>query len=234
MSLSGSLPLNLVVADKLEPATGVILNDVVVLNPADARRLLGLAEDQATDLAVEVFHEAEARSLAPELARAFPWPVSVYTRDQARGTYAAALARRGSLVAIAGLPALLGLALLTAATVRRQLGSRGDVGLLKALGWTTGDILYCQVLQALVVGLPAVAGGALTASALVFWPAIEWPGRLFLGWESMPPALHLDTGGAGGVLAELAALVFLPYLAAVLWPALNGAAADPLDLIDKR
>jgi hypothetical protein len=234
VSLHGSAQLTLAVAGSLGPETGAVLNDVVILNPADARRLLGLEEGQATDLAVDVFHEAEAQAIVGDLAHAFPWPVAVVTRKQAGGAYASSLARRGSLAAVAGLPALLGLALLTAATVRRQIGCRSDVGLFKALGWTTGDVLRHQILQALVVGFPAVAGGALVAYALVFWPGVEWPGRLFLGWDSAPPKLYLDTGGAGVVLAELAALVVLPYLTAVLWPALNSAAADPVDLLEKR
>jgi len=232
VTLHGSVALTLAVAGILDKETGVILNDVAILHPTDARRLLGLGENEATDLAIEVFHEGEAHAILSELAGAFPWPVAVSTRKQAQGAYTAAFARRGSLVALAGLPALLGLGLLTAATVRSQAGRSSDVGLLKALGWTTEDILYQHVLQALVVGLPAAAAGAVVAYGLVLWPGVEWPGRFFLGWESSPPALYLDPGGAGVVLVELVALVLLPYLTAVLWPAFKSAAADPVDLID--
>jgi len=232
VTLHGSMALTLAVAGILDKETGVILNDAAILHPVDARRLLGLGENEATDLAIEVFHESEAQAILPELARAFPWPVAISTRKQAQGAYTAAFARRGSLVALAGMPALLGLALLTAATVRSQTGRNSDVGLLKALGWTTEDILYQQILQALVVGLPAAATGAALAYGLILWPGVEWPGRFFLGWESSPPTLYLDPGGAGVVLVELVALVLLPYMTAVLWPAFKSAAADPVDLIE--
>jgi hypothetical protein len=232
LTLQGAVGLTLAVAGMLDGETGVILNDAVILHPADARRLLGLGENEATDLAIEVFHEGEAQAILPELAGAFPWPVAVSTRKQAQGAYTAGFARRGSLAAMAGLPALLGLALLTAATVRSQSGRAADVGLLKALGWTTEDIFYQQILQALVVGLPAAAAGAVLAYGLILWPGVEWPGRFFFGWESRPPALHLDPGGAGIVLVELAALVLIPYMTAVLWPAFKSAAADPVDLIE--
>ncbi len=232
VTLHGTVALTLAVAGILDKETGVILNDAAILHPVDARRLLGLGENEATDLAIEVFHESEAQAILPELARAFPWPVAISTRKQAQGAYTAAFARRGSLVALAGMPALLGLALLTAATVRSQTGKNSDVGLLKALGWTTEDILYQQILQALVVGLPAAATGAALAYGLILWPGVEWPGRFFLGWESSPPSLYLDPGGAGVVLVELVALVLLPYMTAVLWPAFKSAAADPVDLIE--
>lgn len=232
VTLQGLVVLTLAVAGILDGETGVILNDVVILHPADARQLLGLGENEATDLAIEVFHEGEAEAILPELARAFPWPVAVSTRKQTQGAYTAGFARRGSLAAMAALPAMLGLALLTAATVRSQTGRAGDVGLLKALGWTTQDILAQQLLQALVVGLPAAAAGAGLAYGLILWPGVEWPGRFFFGWESTPPALHLDPSGAGMVLVELAVLILMPYLTAVLWPAFKSAAADPVDLLE--
>ncbi len=187
VTLQGAVGLTLAVAGMLDGETGVILNDAVILHPADARRLLGLGENEATDLAIEVFHEGEAQAILPELAGAFPWPVAVSTRKQAQGAYTAGFARRGSLAAMAG---------------------------------------------ALVVGLPAAAAGAVLAYGLILWPGVEWPGRFFFGWESRPPALHLDPGGAGIVLVELAALVLIPYMTAVLWPAFKSAAADPVDLIE--
>jgi ABC-type lipoprotein release transport system permease subunit len=46
--------------------------------------------------------------------------------------------------------------------------------------------------------------------------------------------LHLDATGASWVLIEIAVLVFLPYLAATLWPAIKAATTDPQDLLEKE
>jgi hypothetical protein len=216
---------------RLPAETALLAQDVVLLHPADARRLLGLAPGEAVDLAVEVFHAEEAAALLPELAAAFPWPVRITARSEAIGLYAGGLARRGGLVLIAGIPAVLALVLVVAGAVREAVGRRREVGLLKALGWTTGDVVRLQVYRALLIALPAACLGMLAAYALVLRPGVSWPGSLLFGWRTAPPRLYLDPAGALLTLLELGALVLGPYLAAVLLTSLQGAAADPQDLL---
>jgi hypothetical protein len=216
---------------RLPAETALLSQDVVLVHPADARRLLGLAPGEVVDLAVEVFHAEEAAALLPELAAAFPWPVRITARSEAVGLYAGGLARRGGLMLIAGIPAVLALVLVVAGAVREAVGRRREVGLLKALGWTTGDVVRLQVYRALLIALPAACLGMLAAYALVLRPGVSWPGSLLFGWRTAPPRLYLDPAGALLTLLELGALVVGPYLAAVLLTSLQGAAADPQDLL---
>ncbi len=216
---------------RLPAETALLAQDVVLVHPADARRLLGLAPGEAVDLAVEVFHAEEAAALLPELAAAFPWPVRITARSEAIGLYTGGLARRGGLMLIAGIPAVLALVLVVAGAVREAVGRRREVGLLKALGWTTGDVVRLQLYRALLIALPAACLGMLAAYALVLRPGVSWPGSLLFGWRTAPPRLYLDPAGALLTLLELGALVVGPYLAAVLLTSLQRAAADPQDLL---
>ncbi|HSM74938.1 MAG TPA: FtsX-like permease family protein, partial [Desulfobacterales bacterium] len=174
---------------RLTAETDLLSQDVVLVHPADARRLLGLAPGEVVDLAVEVFHAEEAAALLPELAAAFPWPVRITARSEAVGLYAGGLARRGGLMLIAGIPAVLALVLVVAGAVREAVGRRREVGLLKALGWTTGDVVRLQVYRALLIALPAACLGMLAAYALVLRPGVSWPGSLLFGWRTAPPRL---------------------------------------------
>lgn len=230
--LTGVATLTLQSVGRLPEQSALLSQDVVLVHPADARRLLGLAAGFAVDLAVNVFHAAEAVAIQPELSAAFPWPVRITDRSEAVGLYTGGVARRGGLLLIAGIPALLALALVVAAAVREGIGQRREVGLLKALGWTTGEVVRLQVYRALFIGLPAAALGMLTAYALVFRPGVTWPGSFLFGWRTAPPRLCLDPAGALLTLLELGALVVGPYLAAVLLTSLKGAAADPQDLLE--
>ena len=128
-------------------------------------------------------------------------------------------------------PALLALTLIVAGTVRERMSRRFEIGLLKSLGWLTGDIVRLQVYRALFLGLPATALGILVASGLVFWPGASWPAELLLGWNDRPLHLYLNPGGAVPVFLEIGVLSLAPFLGAVLWPTLRGAAADPEDLL---
>jgi len=231
---TGANSLSFKVSAVLDSRTSMVIHDGVLLHPADARNILGIAAGYATDLIVEVFHESEAEALLPDLAGAFPWPVRLMTRREAAGMYSAGLARRSGLAYMMLVPALLALAFIGVGAFRNQSARRYEVGLYKALGWTTTDIFRLQLLKALCGGIPAVVCGLAVAYGLVRWPGVSWPGYLLLGWQKQPPVLHLDATGAIGVLLEIAVLVFLPYLAATLWPAIKAATTDPQDLLEKE
>lgn len=213
--------------------TDLVSHDLVMLHPADARRLLGLAPGDACDLALSVFHPEEAEALMPELARAFPWPIHIATRQDTRKHYATAFGRRGGLAAMLYLPAVIAIILLAAGVFREQIGSRARVGLFKALGWTSRDIVVLQVTKALLVGLPAVATGLMLAYGLVYAPSQQWAGTLLLGWRQTAPLMHLDAGHAAPIFMEVAGLLLTPYIIAVLWSSLVQAAADPQDLLNR-
>jgi ABC-type lipoprotein release transport system permease subunit len=206
-------------------------HDLVLLHPRDARTLLGLAPGAASDLALTVFHPEEAQALRPELVRAYPWPVQIVTREETRKHYAAAFGRRGGLASVLFLPGAVTLALLVAVVVRQQIGGRRRVGLLRALGWTSRDIIALQVAKSLLVGAPAVAVGLTAAYGLVYGLAPHWAGYFLLGWQQSSPVLPLASGFAGPVFLEVAGLLLAPYLAAVMWSSLHQAAADPQDLL---
>jgi len=232
LRLSGSEGIDLTIIAAFGPEMGMAVHDVVMLDPADARRILGLPGGYASDLAIDVFHAEEATAILPDLAAAFPWPVKITTRTETTGYYAAAGSKRGGLIMITMIPVLFALALIVYLTVREKTGRRHEVGLLKAFGWTTRDIVALQGYQALFIALPAAAVGLLIAYALVAWPGITWPAYFFLGWDRQAPGLYLQMDGAIPVLLEVAALVVVPFVAAVLWPALRSAAIDPQDLVE--
>ncbi|UCD77173.1 MAG: FtsX-like permease family protein [Desulfobacterales bacterium] len=234
IKLSGINSVAVKVAAVLDSRTSMAIHDVVLLHPEDARQILGIAAGYASDVAVDVFHESEAEAVLPDLARAYPWPVRLITRREAAGIYSAGLARRSGLAYLALVPALLALAFIVLGAYKNQNARRYEVGLYKAFGWTTPDIFRLHLLKALMIGGPAMSSGLILAYGLVLRPGVSWPGYLLLGWKQHPPLLHLDASGALLVLLEIALLVFLPYLAATLWPAIKAATTDPQDFLERE
>ena len=220
------------IIDTLKAQTSMVAHDMVLVHPDDARQLLGIAEGYASDLTVDVFHETEAEAILPDLSGAFPWPVRMTTRKEAAGIYISTSARRSGLVYITIIPGMLALALIVIGVVKGQIVQSCNVGLYKALGWTTANIFQMQLLKALVIGIPAVTAGMVVSYGLVFKPGSSWPGFLFFGWNDNPPLLFLNASGAFLTLLEMAVLIFLPYLAATLWPVLRAAVSDPQDFLE--
>lgn len=231
LGLVGSAKVTFRVQGVLDRSAALVLHDVVLLEISDARELLGLGPDEASDLAVEVFHEAEEEAILPDLASAFPFPVRITTRREAVGAAVASLSRDGGLGLMLLVPTLLAMGLFVATAIRIGAGSRREIGLYKSCGWTTGELVRLELTKSLAVGVPGILLGLAVAWVLVFWPGITWPGALLLGWRSTPPPLTLDAGGAVIVLLGVAAFVLAPWLLASIVPAVRSALADPGDLV---
>ncbi len=231
--LGAAVSFTFAISGRLPGETAVAAHDLVILDPGDAAKVLGLPRGFASDLAVEVFHEEEAEAMAPELAEALPWPVHITTRAEAAKRYAGPVLRRGSLAAIALLPAVLAVLLLVVLTVRERASRSRTVGLFKALGWQTTDVVLLHLLESAVIALPAVLLGLAAGYGLVFFPGVSWPSRLLFGWQQTPPGISLDPAGAIAVLVEIGALILLPYLAAAALPSLRASLADPQDLLEE-
>ena len=234
LTLSGHRRMHFKVDKMLPPEVDLAAYDTVLLNPMDARELLGIAEGWASDLALDVFHPGEAEALRPELREALAWPVTIRTRTEALNWYRRGFGRRSSLVVMLWLPAITALGLVVLAVVQRQMGGRYPAGLLKALGWTTRDIVRLYLFQALVTALPSITLGLTMAYVLVGGPFTDDLARILLGWRAEAPAHTLAPGADPLVFLAVGAFVLLPYLAAMLWPALKTAAVDPDALLNQE
>jgi hypothetical protein len=218
--------LNLDVVAVFPKETGLTTHDLVWANAADARRLLGLAPGQASDLAVYLFRREEEQAIQADLTAAFPWPVRITARRNSRLHHHLQAERTGGIAVAAGIPALLALLLLLTAIGVGGPGRQAQQGLLRALGWTCGDIVKLQIVKASIVGLPALALGLASAEAAVFYPPAAGVTAYWITGGQALPALSLNPGGAILVMIEIVAMVGLPCLATVFLTSLRSAAGE--------
>jgi hypothetical protein len=231
LQLEGVIHQNYQVIDRLPETTSLFTQDLVLMDPEDARHLIGLPNGYASDLAIEVFHEKEQEAILSDLAAAFSWPVRCVTRRQSQELSAGRFNRTRTFAAVAVIPSVLALCLLVAVNTRKSMGRRSDLGIMKAMGWTIGDIIRFQLYRELFVCLPSAAVGICLSFVMVYGPGSGWVTGFFPGWETLPPSLYLEPTGAAAVLLEVAALILVPMMAAAFLPALKGATSDVHDMI---
>jgi len=232
--LNGRRELKVKVTGVLPAENSMAVHDIVLLDEHDARHLLDLEKGFASDLAITVFHEQESNAVLPDLVDAFPWPISLTTKNETLKIYTASITLRSGLIYLALVPSLPALALIVTAGFKGTRGRMHEAGLLKAMGWTTQDIVGFFMCRAALISLPSCTFGLAVAYALVYVPGISWPGYLFLGWQSNAPGLYLDPAGSIRILLQVAAGVLIPYLASNLWPAIANATADPHQLLQEE
>jgi hypothetical protein len=231
LNLGSPNPLTVDVIDMFPDDTGLATHDLVWMTPDDARYVLGLAPDQASDLAIHLFRREEERAIQADLTAAFPWPVNIIDRSTSALRHHTRAVRSGGIAVVACIPALLALLLIIAATVADESAQRDHWGLLKSLGWTTTDIVRLQVSRAIIVGMPAVMLGLALAYVVVFCPPAAGIVAYWITGGQHLTTLTLVRSGAGFIMLEIAALVGLPFLAAVFLTSIRAAAGNPWTML---
>jgi ABC-type lipoprotein release transport system permease subunit len=204
-------------------------SDVVLCDEADARAILGLEEGQATDLAVWVTNPSESHVIATKITAKLPGS-RVIEKQLLGRIYALTFGRRAGLVLAATVPALI--ALLVLAWDRASgLGpdEKREIGVLKAVGWSTTDVLNAKLLEAFLVSAMAASIGLALGYLWVF--VLDAPGlrATLSGWSTLYPTVHLTPAVDLAELLALALAIVAPFVGLSIVPAWRAATMDPME-----
>jgi ABC-type lipoprotein release transport system permease subunit len=211
--------------------TSAVTADVLAMDERDARAVLAMTEDEATDIAVQVHNPEEVATVAQRAAELFPG-ARVVARDELARAYELTYSGRGGFVAMALLPALVALLVLA---WDRMTGlspdERREIAVLKSLGWATRDVLAVRMLESSLTGATAVALGAVGAHVYVY--VLGAPGLFdaLRGWSVLAPSLEPAPSGDGASVLAMVSLTVVPWLAASVVPAWRAAVTDPAEAL---
>ncbi|MCK6549532.1 FtsX-like permease family protein [Myxococcota bacterium] len=207
--------------------SALVSGDAVVLSADAFRRFFDVPADLVTDVAVEVANPREVATVASKIAKRFP-DARVVTRAQILRTYEAVFSWREGLALVLLTGAVLALAVLAwdkASGLSAE--ERRELGLLKAVGWDTSDVLRMKAWEALVVSLGASLVGYLAAWAHVFVLGAPLIASALAGWSVLKPELVLVPEVDPLEIVTLMMSTVLPYVVATLVPAWRAATVDP-------
>lgn len=203
--------------------------DVLVCDEEDARALLAMPPGDATDLALTLSNPAEARVVARTITEKLPG-ARVIERDLLARVYHLAYGRRAGFVLGASIPAIL--ALLVLAWDRASgIGpdERKEIAVLKAVGWSTSDVLWAKLFESLLVGASATALGLLLGYAWIFWLGAPGLRPALVGWSVLYPRAALTPAVDVAQLLGISLAVMGPFALLSIVPAWRAATTDPLD-----
>jgi ABC-type lipoprotein release transport system permease subunit len=104
---------------------------------------------------------------------------------------------------------------------------RREIGILKAIGWETADVILLKAWEGAAVSLTAFLAGTLLAYAHVFLASGSLFARVLKGWSVLYPDFRLVPAVEAHEVATLFVLTVLPYAAATVVPAWRSATVDP-------
>jgi ABC-type lipoprotein release transport system permease subunit len=222
-------PLTLV--GTFSSSVDLFTSDLVLCDEADARSLLGLPPAEATDLAVWLANPNESHVVAEKIESALPLS-RIIEKDQLSRIYALTYGRRAGLFLAATIPGLL--ALLVLAWDRASglgLDEKREIAVLKAVGWSTNDVLSVKLLESLLVSTVAATIGLALAYVWVFPLGAPGLRPALAGWSVLYPSAHLTPEVDLAQLVTLALAVIAPFVALSIVPAWRAATTDPMEVM---
>ena len=214
--------------DAVLPAESELVSaDLVLVNEADFRTFFDYPAGHFTDIALSVANPQEVRTVATKLAAALPDSRPIL-RDEVLRTYQSIFDWREGIALTLLAAAILAFAILAwdkASGLSAE--EKREIGILKAIGWETGDVIRMKLWEGLLVALGAFLIGYLAAYVHVFHFSAALFAPVLKGWAVLYPSFTLLPAIDGLQVATLLFFTVFPYAAAVLVPIWRAAITDP-------
>lgn len=223
---SGKL-FSFTVAGTLPHASELVSADLVLMSEADFRAFFEYPAGHHTDIALSVANPQEVRNVAAKLGTALPDSRPIL-REEVLRTYASVFDWREGIVL-----ALLSAAIFAFAILAWEKASglsaeeKREIGILKAIGWETGDVIKMKLWEGGLISLTAFLLGFVAAYVQVFRFGAPLFEPVLKGWAVLYPRFELLPAIDGLQVATLFFFTVFPYMAAVLVPIWRAAITDP-------
>ena len=225
-SASGE-PVILSIAESFPGQTDLVAADLILMAREPFRQITGVPAGWATDLAVTVRNTREVGTIAEKIAQRLPDSRPILKSEITR-TYTAVFHWRSGYIIILLSGTLLAFIIFAwDKATGLSAAERTEIGILKGLGWDTGDILMIKFWEGLVISLTAFFIGIIAAYGHVFFASAGLFAHALKGWSVLYPEFHLRPVVSTYQLAVLMALTVLPYTFMTIVPAWRAASMDP-------
>ena len=211
--------------------TDILTNDLIIMGLDDARDLFNIPATMASDLCVFVANPTEIETIAKKIARQLP-DTRVLTKLQIQKTYQVVFSWRSGLASICLLTALAAFAILAwdkASGLSPE--EKREIGILKILGWETGDILAVRFWESTLVSALAFIIGCTAAYIHVAFFDATLLKKVMVGWSVIHPTFRLLPSVTLADLLLIFTFSVLPYLGATVIPAWRCATVPPDSVI---
>ena len=207
--------------------SAILTNDLIIMGVGDIKTIFGLADGMATDLTVQVKNAKEVDTVSRKIQEKFP-TLRIISNGQIENTYRALFGWRSGLMAALLLGAIAAFAILI---WDRALGisdnEKNEIGILKAVGWDTTDILELKFWEGMALSVLSFLTGIIGAYIHVF----HFGGILFVpvlrGWSVLFPAFQPPPDLSIHKIVVIMIFTVAPYLAATIIPSWKVAITDP-------
>ncbi len=211
----------------LDSESQLLTSDLILLSEDDYRDFAGIPPDQATDLTLRVRNPGEYITIAEKIVQMYPETRPIL-RSEIQRTYDAVFGWRSGLVMVIFSAAALAFFIFAwDKATGLSAEERREIGILKAVGWETSDIMMMKFWEGAVVSLTAFLAGTILAYIHVFFTSSALFAPVLKGWSTLYPAFRLTPFIDFAQVATLFFLIVVPYSVTTIIPSWRAATIDP-------
>ncbi|MEW5726398.1 MAG: FtsX-like permease family protein [Pseudomonadota bacterium] len=215
------------VAATIDKDSALVSADLFLVSEADFRRLFGIPEGRFPDIVATVRNPREGRTVAEKIDAALP-DTRIILRDEILRTYDSVFDWREGMLLV-----LLSGAIMAFAIFAWEKASglsaeeRREIGILKAVGWETSDVIRLKTMEGVVISLTAFLAGYVLAYLHVFHLGAPLFEPVLKGWAVLYPEFELTPFIDELQVATLFFFTVFPYTVATVVPIWRAATVDP-------
>ncbi len=208
-------------------ASDLLTNDLVVLFHEDVIQLFRMPQDKATDIVVEVFNHTETPVVARTIQRLLPDTRPIMKSEIIR-TYRTVFNWRSGMVLTMFSGALVAFCILAwDKATGLSAEERQEIGILKAIGWETANILELKFWEGVIISLTSYLTGILLGYLHIFYFGGSFLSPALKGWSIIFPSFRLTPYINLQQILTLMFITVLPYVASTIIPSWKAAITDP-------
>ncbi|VFM98935.1 MAG: FtsX-like permease family protein [Candidatus Kentron sp. G] len=210
----------------LAPRSELVSADLILVSEARFRDLFAIPKGYYTDLVIEVRNPREVRKVAQKLSVRLPG-VRLILREEILRTYEALFSWRQGIVLVLLVGAILAFVILAWDKASGlSFDERREIGILKAIGWETRDVIQMKFWEGALISLSAFLLGYCLAYLHVFYTGAALFEPVLKGWAVLYPRFELVPFVDGLQVATLFFLTVFPYTVATIIPIWRAAITD--------
>lgn len=219
--------VTLTVQEILSTASELVSSDLILISEPDFRNIFGIRKGLVTDFAVSVRNPKEIATIANKIKKILPDSRPI-TRSEILRTYDAVFNWRGGIILLILSVCVIAFMIFSwDKAAGLSAGEKKEIGILKATGWETSDVILLKFWEGMVMSLTSFLGGMVLAYLHVFFTSSILFSPVLKGWSVLYPEFRLVPFIDAYQVAAVFCLTVLPYTAATIIPAWKAANTDP-------
>jgi lipoprotein-releasing system permease protein len=207
--------------------SNLLTNDLILFTSNDLHGFFDISDELATDITVEVFNQKEVAHAAQKIKQIFPdtRPVTI---NEILHTYESIFNWRSGMMLTIFASSLIAFSILAWDKATGISGEeKQEIGILKAIGWDTSDILALKFCEGGVISITSFLIGISIAYIHVFLLNAPLLVPVLKGWSVLFPPLNLVPYVDVYQIFVLGFLTIIPYMASTVLPSWKSAITDP-------